>query len=91
MKTVNVHEAKRRRSRLVQAAAAGKEIIIVKVGKPLVKLVAAAVQGPRPLGSLAGTVTECADCWAPDPAQDALFCATRDPQIQPYDVPVVRV
>ena len=74
MKTVNIHEAKTHLSRLVQAAAAGEEIIIAKAGKPLVKLVAlAAVQGPRPLGSLAGKVTESADCWAPDPAQDALF------------------
>ena len=81
MKTVNIHEAKTHLSRLVEAAAAGEEIIIAKAGKPLVKLVAlAAVQGPRPLGALTGKVTESADCWAPDPALDALFSG---PDIEP--------
>jgi prevent-host-death family protein len=81
MKTVNIHEAKTHLSRLVEAAAAGEEIIIAKAGKPLVKLVAlAAVQGPRSLGALAGKVTEAADCWAPDPALDAQFYG---PDVEP--------
>ncbi len=40
MKTVNIHEAKKRLSRLVEAAAKGEPFIIAKAGKPLVKVVA---------------------------------------------------
>ncbi|MCA1851277.1 MAG: type II toxin-antitoxin system Phd/YefM family antitoxin [Beggiatoa sp.] len=39
MTTVNVHEAKTHLSRLLEAAAAGEEIIIAKAGKPIAKLV----------------------------------------------------
>jgi prevent-host-death family protein len=74
MKTVNIHEAKTHLSRLIQAAAAGEEIIIAKAGKPLVKLVAlSSVEGPRALGSLAGKVTESPDWWGPDPELEAQF------------------
>ena len=74
MKTVNIHEAKTHLSRLIQAAAAGEEIIIAKAGKPLVKLVAlTAAEGPRPLGALAGKVRESPDWWAPDPELEAQF------------------
>ena len=55
MRTVNIHAAKTQLSRLVDAAAAGEEIIIAKSGKPLARL------GPlvdlrrrRRLGALAG-------------------------------------
>jgi prevent-host-death family protein len=37
-KTVNIHEAKTHLSRLVEAAAAGQEIIIAKAGKPVARL-----------------------------------------------------
>lgn len=40
MRTVNVYEAKTHLSRLLDAAAAGEEIVIARAGKPLVKLVA---------------------------------------------------
>ena len=77
MKTVNIHEAKTHLSRLIQDAVAGEEIIIAKAGKPLVKVVAlSAHPGPRQLGALAGTVTESADCWAPDPEIESLFYGT---------------
>ena len=36
---VNIHEAKTHLSRLVQRAAAGKEIVIAKAGAPIAKLV----------------------------------------------------
>lgn len=36
---VNIHEAKTRFSKLVDAAANGEEIIIAKAGKPTAKLV----------------------------------------------------
>ena len=39
MRTVNIHAAKTQLSRLVDAAAAGEEIIIAKAGEPLVTLV----------------------------------------------------
>lgn len=74
MKTYNIHEAKTHLSRLVEAAAAGEEIVIAKAGKPMAKLVAvSALAGPRVLGALAGAVQESADCWAPDPELEALF------------------
>jgi prevent-host-death family protein len=38
-KPVNIHEAKTHLSRLVEQAAAGKEIIIAKAGKPIARLV----------------------------------------------------
>jgi prevent-host-death family protein len=38
MRTVNIHAAKTHLSRLVEAAAAGEEIIIAKAGKPLARL-----------------------------------------------------
>jgi prevent-host-death family protein len=74
MRTVNIHQAKTHLSRLVEAAAAGEEIVIAKAGKPLVKLVAlVASAGPRPLGALKGRVRESEDAWAPDPEIEALF------------------
>jgi prevent-host-death family protein len=39
MKTVNIHAAKTQLSALVEEAAAGKEIIIAKAGKPMARLV----------------------------------------------------
>ena len=74
MKTYNIHQAKTQLSRLVEAAAAGEEIVIAKAGKPMAKLVAlSAAGGPRVLGRLAGAVRESDDCWVPDPELEALF------------------
>jgi prevent-host-death family protein len=42
MRTVNLHAAKTQLSRLVEAAAAGEEIIIAEAGKPVARL------GPSP-------------------------------------------
>jgi prevent-host-death family protein len=41
MTTVNIHDAKTHRSRLIAQAANGETVIIAKAGKPLVRLVAA--------------------------------------------------
>jgi prevent-host-death family protein len=77
MKTVNIHQAKTHLSRLVEAAAAGEEVIISKAGKPMVKLVPLTwVAGPRPLGVLAGRVRESEGWWEPDPEMEALFYGT---------------
>jgi len=65
MKTVNIQEAKTHLSRLVQEAAEGEDVVIAKAGKPMVRLTpVSTLQGPRPLGSLAGRVVEAEDCWA---------------------------
>ncbi len=74
MNTYNIHEAKTHFSRLVDAVAAGEEIIIAKAGKPVAKLVpVSAVSGVRKLGLLAGKVHEAPDCWEPDPDLEELF------------------
>ena len=74
MKTYNIHQAKTHLSRLLEAAAAGEEIVIAKAGKPMARLVGmAASAGPRVLGVLAGQVRESEDCWAPDAELEALF------------------
>jgi prevent-host-death family protein len=56
MTTVNIHAAKTNLSRLVDAAAAGEEIVIARAGKPVARLVAleAPAHPPRELGTLAG-------------------------------------
>jgi len=55
MSTINVHAAKSQLSRLLDAAAAGEEVIIAKAGKPVARLVAVdSRSAPRRLGALAG-------------------------------------
>ena len=74
MRTVNIHEAKTQLSRLVEAAAAGEEIIIAKSGKPVARLGPLATPRPRRrLGVLAGklVVPEDFDAPLPDEVLDA--------------------
>lgn len=53
--TVNIHEAKTHLSRLVEQAAQGREFVIAKAGKPMVRVVPInAVPAVRALGFLAG-------------------------------------
>jgi prevent-host-death family protein len=55
MPTVNVHAAKSQLSRLLDAAAAGEEVIIAKAGKPVARLVPIEPKKERrKLGTLAG-------------------------------------
>ncbi|HEX2165036.1 MAG TPA: type II toxin-antitoxin system Phd/YefM family antitoxin [Thermoanaerobaculia bacterium] len=57
MKTVNMHEAKTRLSRLVDEATSGEEVVIARAGRPLVRLVPIAeARSPRRLGTAAGQV-----------------------------------
>jgi prevent-host-death family protein len=57
MRTVNIHAAKTQLSRLVEAAAAGEEIVIAKAGKPRARLVPLADQKKRrELGRLRGKI-----------------------------------
>jgi len=71
MRKVSMHEAKTHLSRLVERAAKGEGFIIVKAGKPLVKVVPLSpgeAAAPRRLGFLAGEVTvpDDFDCMAQD-------------------------
>ncbi|NUN98531.1 MAG: type II toxin-antitoxin system prevent-host-death family antitoxin [Candidatus Omnitrophica bacterium] len=56
MKVTNIHEAKTQLSRLVDEAAHGKEVIIGKAGKPMVRLVPVKEPQPRKLGCWKGKV-----------------------------------
>ena len=66
---VNMHDAKSNLSRLVDEAAAGREVIIAKAGKPAARLVAL-VAGGRPirLGVAAGKFAVPDDFDDPLPA-----------------------
>jgi len=58
MSVVNVHAAKTHLSRLLDAAAAGEEVIIARAGKPVARLVSIAEDKPRRrLGTLTGKLT----------------------------------
>ena len=53
--TVNIHEAKTHLSRLVEQASKGREFVIAKAGKPMVRVVPIeALPAERKLGFLAG-------------------------------------
>ena len=70
MRTVNIHAAKTQLSRLVDAAAAGEEIIIAKAGKPAARLGPLTVPGEkRRLGILAGRLRVPEDFDAPLPVE----------------------
>ena len=60
--TVNIHEAKTHLSRLVEQASKGREFVIAKAGKPMVRVVP--IEAPpaaRTLGFLAGKGLVSAD------------------------------
>ena len=64
---VNLYEAKTRLPALVDAAAAGAEIVIAKAGKPLAKLVPLRSAGRRRPGSGRGKIWITPDFDAPLP------------------------
>lgn len=66
--TLNLYEAKTRLSSLVDAAAAGEEIVIAKAGRPMAKLVPIKSAVRRRPGRGKGKVTVRADFDAPLPA-----------------------
>ena len=60
MRTVNIHEAKTHLSRLLEAVAAGEEIVIAKAGRPIAKVVPLdkpESKASRRLGFMAGQFT----------------------------------
>lgn len=61
-KTIDIHEAKIRLSRLVEEAGAGTEIVITVDGRPRARLVPCAVAAkPRRPGALKGRIRVRAD------------------------------
>jgi prevent-host-death family protein len=65
---VNVHEAKTHLSRLLEQALAGEEVIIMRSGRPLVKLTpVSSAPRPRVIGSGKGDFVVPADFDAPLP------------------------
>lgn len=63
--TVNIHEAKTHLSRLVEQAAKGREFVIAKAGKPMVRVIPVqALTAVLALGFLAGQGVITADAKA---------------------------
>lgn len=74
MRTVDVDAAKTQFSRLLDAVAAGEEVVIARAGEPMAKLVPIEAKPPkRRLGRLEGkyTVPEDFDAPLPDDLLDA--------------------
>ena len=69
MRTINVYAAKTQFSRLIDEAAAGKEIVIARAGRPVARLVPMG-RGKRRLGVLAGKLKVPTDFDAPLPRGD---------------------
>jgi prevent-host-death family protein len=69
MHHVNIHEAKTHFSKLVDAAMAGKEIVIAKAGKPAAKLVPYCTETRKAIhfGVMKGEIEIAADFDAPSP------------------------
>lgn len=73
MRTVNIHEAKTRLSALIEAAEAGKEVIIARAGRPVVRLVAIKAEAvQRRPGAMRGRIRMSADFDAPLPEETLL-------------------
>ena len=73
MRKVNIYEAKTHLSQLVEAAAAGEEIVIARAGKPVARLMPLRESTePRQPGCLAGRfhVSEDFDAPLPDDMLD---------------------
>lgn len=74
MEMRNMHDAKSHLSELVELAYAGKEVIICKAGKPMVRLVRYQQdEGTRQPGSWRGKVKIAKDFDAALPEIEALF------------------
>lgn len=71
---VNIHEAKTHLSKLLKRVVLGEEVIIVKAGTPVAKLVPFDQQPrARVFGSAKGEFTVPDDFNEPDPEIEALF------------------
>ena len=56
MPTVNVHQAKAQLSRLLALAEDGEEVVIVRRGEPVARLVACRPKGKRRFGAMKGQI-----------------------------------
>lgn len=56
--TMNIAEAKARLSELLEAAAAGDEVVIARSGKPVARLVPISAPPPRRLGFMPATIDD---------------------------------
>jgi prevent-host-death family protein len=68
METINIHNAKARLAQLVDKAAAGEDVVVIRNGKPLVRITR--LQEPKRtirFGVLKGKVRIAADFHAPLP------------------------
>ncbi|BBM68510.1 type II toxin-antitoxin system Phd/YefM family antitoxin [Rhodothermus marinus] len=65
MRVVNIREARVHLSRLIAAVEQGEEVIIMRAGRPVARLVP--LRKPRKLGVLAGRMTIPEDFDAPLP------------------------
>lgn len=65
MKTVNLHAAKTHLSKLVDEAVDGKDVVIAKAGKPMVRLVPVSKPTRRGFGADRGKFTVPDDFDAP--------------------------
>jgi len=66
---VNIHHAKTHLSKIVDDAAAGREVIIAKAGRRMARLVPFESEArPKKLGGLKGRITVSDDFNAPLPA-----------------------
>ncbi len=77
--TVNIHEAKTHLSRLVEQASKGRDFVIAKAGRPMVRVVPInALPELRTLGFLAGQGVIAADVKSAFAGDiDAMFTAGR--------------
>lgn len=74
MKVINVQDAKTHLSRLIDAAAAGEDVILGKHGKPMVRLSSfTASTQPRRLGGREAEIRISADFDEEDPRINAMF------------------
>jgi prevent-host-death family protein len=87
---INIQEAKTHLSRYVEDAAAGKELILGKAGKPMARLIPyRAPSKPRKLGLLAGKIQEADDAWSSE--TDAALEAELNGEDAAEDRPSLRV
>jgi prevent-host-death family protein len=68
MQAISVRTAKAQFYRLIDAVAAGEEIVITRAGQPVAKLISFTPPPKRRLGLLAGRIRIPADFDAPLPA-----------------------
>ena len=56
MQAINIHDAKTRFSRLIEAVIRGEDVIIAKAGKPVAKLIPYEVKKVKKFGALRGKI-----------------------------------